>query len=103
MITEKPTQKDRVLQVLRERGAVGLTALEALSECGTMRLAAYVKFLRDEGHDIQTEIIEVPGGKHVAKYTLADMGNPISEKIPVNPPTTRNGFLFDISQDAARN
>lgn len=100
MTTTKPTQKQRVLQVLQERGAAGLTALEALDECGTMRLAAYVKFLRDDGHDIKAETIEVPNGKHVARYTL-EPGIPVSKEPP--KPKTSNGFLFDVSQDAARN
>lgn len=97
------TQKERVLQILKERGAQGLTALEALEVAGTMRLAAYVKFLRDDGYDIKAETIKVPSGKHVAKYTLLDMGIPISSEPAPKPLTTRKGFLFDISPDAARN
>lgn len=99
MITEKPTQKDRVLQVLRERGAAGLTALEALETCGTMRLAAYVRFLKDDGFDITSETIEVSNGKHVAKYTLVADQQPVES----TPQIASNGFLFDVSQDAARN
>lgn len=99
------TQKERVLQILKERGVQGLTALEALEVAGTMRLAAYVKFLRDDGYDIKAETIKVPSGKHVAKYTLVDGEKNFRDAPEVSPKplTARKGFLFDISPDAARN
>lgn len=84
-----PTQKERVLALLKERGQAGLTALESLELIGTMRLAAYVKFLKDDGYDITAETVKVPSGKHVARYRLVEA-------------TRANGTLFDISNDAAR-
>jgi len=64
------SQKTQILALLRQRGGTGLTALEAMEEAGTMRLAAYVKFLRDDGYPVETEMITTPSGKHVARYRL---------------------------------
>ena len=99
MVEPKQTQKQQVLQLLRERGATGLTALESLELIGTMRLAAYVKFLKDDGFTISTEIIEVPSGKHVALYRLVGEPGPavVKPRAYVAP-----GFLFDVSKDAQR-
>ena len=66
------SQKSRILDLLRQRASLGLTALESLEQVGTMRLAAYVKFLKDDGHQIDTEIISVPSGKRVARYRLRE-------------------------------
>lgn len=76
------TKKNRILLLLQERAGLGLTALESLQLAGTMRLAARVKDLRDDGYSIDTEIIETPGGDHVARYRLvptADDGTPLNE------------------------
>jgi len=78
------TQKEHVLELLRQRGSAGLTALEAMEEIKTMRLAAYVKFLKDDGHEITSETIKVPSGKHVARYRLIE--------------ATKQKLLFDISK-----
>lgn len=63
------TKKERILALLQERQGLGLTALESLQLAGTMRLAARVKDLRNDGHQIDTEIIDVHGN-HVARYRL---------------------------------
>jgi hypothetical protein len=50
-----------------------LTPLVALKKYGTMRLAAIVFNLRDEGHNIKTDIVNVGtkrNTKYVAKYSL---------------------------------
>ena len=96
MLKTQPTQKARVLALLQERGAIGLTALESLELVGTMRLAAYVKFLKKDGWDIATERVKVPGGKSVARYRL--MNGNFRGVTKVAP----KGLLFDISQDAAK-
>lgn len=91
-MTANGTQKARVLALLKERGQAGLTALESLELIGTMRLAAYVKFLKDDGYDISSETVKVPSGKYVARYRLMETQNCGSKP----------GTLFDISKDAAR-
>ena len=76
------TKKQRILSLLQERAGIGLTALESLQLAGTMRLAASFKNLRDDGYSIDTELIETPGGDHVARYRLvptADDGTPLNE------------------------
>ncbi len=47
-----------------------ITALQALNMYGCFRLAARIKDLRDEGHDIRTEKIKLQSGKTIARYSL---------------------------------
>jgi hypothetical protein len=50
-----------------------LTPLVALRKYGTLRLAAIVFNLRDEGHNIKTDIVNVGSKrntKYVASYSL---------------------------------
>jgi hypothetical protein len=50
-----------------------LTPLVALRKYGTLRLAAIVFNLRDEGHNIKTDIVNVGtkrNAKYVASYSL---------------------------------
>jgi hypothetical protein len=50
-----------------------LTPLVALRKYGTFRLAALIFNLRDEGHNIKTDIVNVGSKrncKYVAKYSL---------------------------------
>ena len=61
------TQCEQVLQHLRTRGT--LTPIDALNEYGCFRLAARVKDLRDQGHDVVT-IRESQGEKCFARYML---------------------------------
>lgn len=46
-----------------------LTTLEALNMFGCFRLAARISNLRDEGMDIETEIVEI-NDKRVARYSI---------------------------------
>lgn len=69
-MTDNPTQTERILALLRERGRIGLTPKEALAEVGTMRLAARIADLRAAGHDITTETFTTPNGARVARYVL---------------------------------
>lgn len=70
----KLTQTDRVLARLR---AAPLTQMEALTELGVMRLGARILELRDAGHKIETETVEVATRvtgetARVARYRLQD-------------------------------
>ena len=70
----KITQTDRVLTRLR---AAPLTQMEALTELGVMRLGARILELREAGHKIETETVEVAtriAGQtaRVARYRLQD-------------------------------
>lgn len=69
-MTRELTQTERILALLRERGAEGITPKEALAEVGTMRLAARIADLRAAGHLITTETITTPNGARVARYVL---------------------------------
>ena len=61
---------EAVLRLLKLRGPVGLTPLEALREVGTFRLAARVYELRRAGHIIDQQRYTTPGGSRVARYVL---------------------------------
>ena len=64
----KLSQNKLLLIYLKEYGSI--TALEALKELGSLRLAARIKNLRDDGHNIVTENFRTSTGKMVAKYKL---------------------------------
>lgn len=49
----------------------GITPLDALRWCGSLRLAARISELRREGHRIETVIERTPNGSNVARYRLA--------------------------------
>jgi len=70
------TQCNLLLERLK-RGPI--TPLEALNESGIMRLGGRIYDLRQAGHDIRKEMVEVHtrnGGKaHVARYTLLEHTN----------------------------
>lgn len=60
-------------QVLNHLKKEPLTPLVALKKYGTLRLAALIFNLRDEGHNIKTDIVNVGSKrnvKYVAKYSL---------------------------------
>lgn len=61
------TQTKQILQYMR---AQPITAIDALQYIGSFRLAARIKNLRDEGHDIHTEIITTDNGAKIASYSL---------------------------------
>lgn len=63
------TQTDAIFRMLRDRPE-GITALDALNECGSFRLAARISDLRDDGHDIRTVTETTPHGKRIARYVL---------------------------------
>jgi hypothetical protein len=69
------TQTRAILAHLRTQT---ITAFEALQLYGCFRLAARIKDLRDEGHDIHTERVEVQTGKRIAEYTLIKEATPPS-------------------------
>ena len=64
------SQTVAILDMLK-RGPV--TALDALEQAGCFRLAARIADLRREGHDITTETITTPTGKHIASYKLKEL------------------------------
>lgn len=68
-MTDSTAQSAQILAYLREGNS--LTPLEALNRFGCFRLGARIWDLKREGHDIHTEMVEVGGGKRVARYRLA--------------------------------
>jgi len=56
--------------ILNQLKQAPLTPMEALAGCGCFRLAARIKELRQQGHDIQTKTLILPNGKIVAQYHL---------------------------------
>lgn len=65
-------QVDWVLRRLRTNPAP-LTPAEALREAGIMRLAARVQDLRDQGHEIVSELVTVQGRTGPARVAAYQM------------------------------
>lgn len=63
------SQCDDILAHLK-RGPI--SAIQALESYGCFRLAARIKDLRGQGHDIETRDLELPNGKTVAEYYLKE-------------------------------
>jgi hypothetical protein len=63
------SQSAQILAYLREGNS--LTPIDALQRFGCFRLGARVWDLKRDGHDIRTELVDVGGGKRVARYYLA--------------------------------
>ena len=64
------TQTDTILEMLKQ-GPV--TPMDALRECGSVRLAARIKDLRNRGLAINTDSV-TRGGKTFASYRLVGGG-----------------------------
>ena len=61
-----------VLELLEARGSAGVSALEALDEAGSFRLAARIADLRADGVQIDAELEASPDGKRYARYRLSE-------------------------------
>jgi hypothetical protein len=62
------SQCSEILEHLKTRGAI--TPLEALKKYGCYRLGARIWDLKQSGHAIRTDMVEVGEGKRVARYSL---------------------------------
>lgn len=94
-------QCEAVLSYIRRHGSI--TPLEALQELGVGRLAARINDLREQGHAIASDMVDVQtraGQSRVARYTLTagrsrgDMGSPESDR--------PEGMLFDTQRFIVR-
>ena len=47
-----------------------ITPAEAYAMCGSLALHSRIAELRGRGYHINCEIVEIPSGKHVGRYTL---------------------------------
>ena len=61
------TQSDQILKHLKSGNTI--TAINALNKFGCFRLAARINDLRNDGHDIKTEMM-TSNGKTFAVYYL---------------------------------
>ena len=68
------TQCEKVLRHMKDHGSI--TALEAVSEYGIMRLASRIADLRNEGIAIVSEVVKGKNrygeSTHYARYRLAE-------------------------------
>lgn len=64
-------QNVAVLRLLRERPN-GITALDALGEVATFRLAGRIHELRGEGFAIDAVLETTTSGKRISRYTLRE-------------------------------
>ena len=65
-------QTDAILALLRSRGDRGITALDALDEVGSFRLAARIADLHAEGYTITSTMETTAAGKRIARYRLIE-------------------------------
>ena len=65
------TQTEAIYRLLRDRPD-GITAIDALNECGSFRLAARISDLRASGHHIEAAMVTLPNGKRIARYVLVE-------------------------------
>lgn len=61
------SQREIILNHLKANESI--TPLDALKLCGCFRLAAIIWTLREDGYDIETELV-YDGNKKYAKYRL---------------------------------
>lgn len=62
------SQNKMIMGHLRRHKSI--TALTAINQYNCMRLAARIFDLKEAGHTINKEMIEISSGKRVARYTL---------------------------------
>ncbi len=60
----------KVLRLLRERGAHGLTSIEALNAGAGFRLGARIWELRHAGYPVSSQLVTTPEGQRIARYQL---------------------------------
>ncbi len=60
------SQNSQILAYL-ETG-LSLTAVQALTKFGSFRLASRIRELKNDGHNIESVMIETETGKRVARY-----------------------------------
>jgi hypothetical protein len=66
------TQSDQILKHLKSGQTI--TPLEALRRFGCFRLGARIYDLKQEGHAIEKQMVDVGKGKRVASYRIASGG-----------------------------
>jgi len=71
----RPTQAERILRLLEQRGERGITALDLLSPTAdggppVMRLPSRIDEMRRRGHRITATMVTTAGGARVARYRL---------------------------------
>lgn len=66
---KKQTKKAQLLAYLK-RNKRGITGLDALRKLGLYRLSGEIHALRNEGHNIKTEMMTREDGTQYARYYL---------------------------------
>lgn len=65
---EPGSQNDLILRALQVGESI--TPIAALERFGCFRLGGRIYELRELGYAIETEIIELPNGKRIARYSM---------------------------------
>jgi len=68
-LSQSASQKRQILELLKTGQPITAHAARYLFQCD--RCAARIEELRDAGHNIKTDMIRLPSGKRVARYSLA--------------------------------
>ena len=67
-MNHRQSQYDKILEWLQQGHK--LTPLDALHNFGCLRLGARIWEMKKNGISVQTELVKLPSGKHVARYWL---------------------------------
>lgn len=72
MFDRPRSQEDRILAHLKSGRSI--TPIEALNLYKSFRLGARIHTLKKQGYKIEKQMVETPGGAHVAQYRLKTEG-----------------------------
>lgn len=67
-MNETKSQESKILDWLQAGNTI--TPAEAYERFNSLRLGGRIWSLRKQGHDIKSENVRTPSGKHVARYRL---------------------------------
>ena len=73
------SHNEQILTHLKEGNSI--TQMDALMEFQCFRLGARIYDLKQDGHSIVSEMVEVPSGKRVARYSLVSSQSPETSMI----------------------
>ena len=88
------SKKQQVLNYLQSGRAV--TGHTALYHFGLYRLSGTIHKLRQEGHNIHTEMIEENGETYAKYIYLSPPKTPVSPSLPPSPPSVTSDGLIGL-------
>ena len=66
--TASASQKNRILAFMKAGNSI--TAIQALSMFGSLRLGARIADIKADGYEVKSEFVKLPNGKQVKRYFM---------------------------------